>query len=205
MKPLNAPRLLIVAVVAVIVCAMLCGCTVEDRAALTQQAVVVREHVDAAEAQIAAISDELANADEAIALLPEGKAKDEARAYKAGLEDALTRTQAVIAQGKVVLDEIAAGLADSGDAFDVAQVAITAAGKVAPPPWGALGAGLAGLVLGLIRAAYNRAAGRRVIASVDGYVMPSEPGEAAKLSVAQGAGGKRLVDEAQGKKLALPF
>ena len=56
----------------------------------------------------------------------------------------------------------------------------------------------------IIRAGRTRALARRVIQSVDEYIDPDEV-DAARISAAQGAEGKRLVDEAEGKAAKLLF
>ena len=86
----------------------------------------------------------------------------------------------------------------------MAQASVEAAAPYIPSPWGPLISLAAGLTIGLLRSAQNRSLGRRVIQSIDDRVKPTAD-EAMKINIAQGASGRRLVDEAQGKTLKLPF
>ena len=79
-----------------------------------------------------------------------------------------------------------------------------------PVPFvGEILAGLSGLTLGLVRAAANRRAARAVALGVeaakDTNGVPDLKGKASLVSATMGASGNRIVDEAQGKKAALPF
>ena len=79
-----------------------------------------------------------------------------------------------------------------------------------PVPFvGEILAGLSGLTLGLVRAAANRRAARAIALGIevakDANGTVDLNSKAKVVSTAMGAAGNRIVDEAQGKKAALPF
>ncbi len=176
---------------------LLGGCNSEQIDDLKQQVARTQAVLDQAVAAKAEV-------DAAVQAMPPGDDRAKAVAFSAKL-------QGVIDQASAVLPRLQSELADAQDTLGVLQAGVTAAAPLIPPPWGTVAAAAAGLLIGLIRAAANRSAGRRIAASIEqnatpeGTVNLSDPATRDRLRTAQGALAGRLVDEAQGKSLALPF
>ena len=93
------------------------------------------------------------------------------------------------------------------DRFGQLLAGAQAAAPLIPPPWGELILGGVS-ILAIIRAAANRRAGRQVAASVAAPMaaaLAADPTLGATIRAAQGTAAGRLVDEAQGRALALPL
>jgi hypothetical protein len=77
-----------------------------------------------------------------------------------------------------------------------------------PPPFNVVVPSLAGLMIGLGRAWYVKSTAKNVIRSVDPIIheaIEKDVRVAFTLNQQQTPSGKRLVDEAQGSKVSLPF
>ena len=155
-------------------------------------------------AQVEKAKGDLARMEAEIGAMPEGSEKETAMKVAAKISEGIAASEKWLGKATQTVGVLEAALVNAQDGFDVAQAALDAAKTVAPPPWGYLASVLGGLVLGLIRAGYNRWTARKIVRSVDGIVAPDKTAAAA-ISLIQGASGKRIVDEAQGKKLALPI
>lgn len=130
--------------------------------------------------------------------LPEQSEQAKALAEKLG------KAQAAIAALQENLDKRPA------DAIGVAEAALQTAGPFVPPPWNVLiPVGLN--VLLLLRNWQNRSAARNIAAATEAAKMANggatvdfaAPATMATMDL-MGSAAKRLVDEAQGKKLKLP-
>lgn len=179
------------------------GCALSDTerqqiAAEAAKTKVVIDEVQAAKAQLAAIAPAL---EQAGLLTPERKAQID-------LVDAkLTKT---LNDAQQALAAFQAKLTSSPPA-DTLDLGLAAA-EAAAPLFGPYGAAILAItnLIGWGRAAYNRAAGRKLAVAIDlaktkGAVDFSNPETAAKLSASMGAAAKAIVDEAQGKALPLPI
>lgn len=177
-----------------------------------------------ADAQIALLRREAQTIREAAATQPGGPTAQQ-QADMRRLESAATqaakvadqvgavigRAQSILAQAESAARTLADGLAKAESAPDVAQATVNAATPLIPGPWGAIVGLLATTLIGFWRAAYNRAAGRSIARSIelsqgkDGVINLDDEATREDLRARQGSGGSRLVDEAQGKAMALPF
>jgi len=172
------------------------GCNQDQIADAQATLAGVREQIAEAEAQHQVLVD-------AIEAMPPGEDR-EAWASRA---DDLAQW---IAQADDVAGDLERHLADATDGLDVAGGVIQSIAPFIPPPFNGLVIFVGGTVIGLIRAAQNRSAARRVVQSIEaakdaGKVDFESVDVKNRLSVQQGATGKRIVDEAQGKASALLF
>ena len=136
--------------------------------------------------------------DQMLAALPEGERRD-------AVQVQADQVEAALAEAEVLLPELRAAIDSAdGDVLKAVEGGVTAVAPLLPPPWGSVAIGAVGLAIGLIRAGRTRALARRVIQSVDEYIDPDDI-DAAHISAEQGAEGKRLVDEAEGKVAKLLF
>ena len=136
--------------------------------------------------------------DELLAALPEGEQRDAVQAQA-------DQVEAALGEAEVLLPELRAAIESAdGDVLEAVEGGVATVAPLLPPPWGSVAIGAVGLAIGLIRAGRTRALARRVIQSVDEYIDLDEV-DAARISAEQGAEGKRLVDEAEGKVAKLLF
>lgn len=171
----------------------------ETRAVIAQ----IKADMITISAEVATAKADLAEMEAAITAMPEGREKEVATEVAAKVSEGIAASEKWLGKATQATTALELALADAQDGFDVAEAVLNTARDIAPPPWGYLASSLGGLVLGLIRAAYNRSVARKVIRSVDTLVQP-DGNRSAIISAAQGAAGKRMVDEAQGKRFALP-
>lgn len=198
------------AVAAVLVVAAGCSTAQLDRAATDVR--LARGDIAALRGELAAAQGRAQEAREQAATQPAGPARDALLAVAAASEKAAEKAGPVLAKAEAVAQVAEAGLraAASGDGLAGVETAVTTAvGFV--PGWGSVLALLSTTIFGLIRAGYNRAAARAIAKSVelaqgaDGVLNLDDPAKQEDLRTLQGAGGSRIVDEAQGKRVALPF
>ena len=189
-----------------LLCALVIGCNDEQLDRLrsgSKQAEATAEQVAGAMDVVIA---EKATVDAAIVNLPPSEQRDKAIALSKSLGDKITVGRQWLDKAQATLATFNALLANAEDGFDAASATLTAAGPLLPQPWGALIAGAGGLMIGLVRAGYNRHLGRKIVRSLDtAGATRLTAKEILTINVAQGPTGRRLVDEAQGKKFALPF
>ena len=184
------------------------GCTadqVEEIKAAVASIAGQRETVQMAADK--AVADK-AEMDAEIAAMPDGPAKDKAVAKSEKIGKIIEAYQEWLDRADATISALQAGLVEANDALDVAEAGLHATTPYLPLPWGALATGIGGLTIGLLRAYQNRKAGRNIAASVADIVakeLDLSPESAARLSAAQGATAKRIVDEAQGTKAVVPF
>lgn len=172
----------------------------ETRAILTQ----IRADMAGVSVQVAMAKADLVKIEADIAAMPEGAEKEAAIKVAAKISEGIAASEKWLGKATQTASALDLALLNAEDGFGVAQAVLDTARDVAPPPWGYIVSSFGGLLLGLVRASYNRWTARNVVRSVDPLVTPDGP-DAAAISAAQGAGGKRLVDEAQGRRLVLPF
>ena len=169
-------------------------------ATLDEQAAQISEVVQVAKAQLVA-------AEAQIAALPPGEARDTAERMRAEALALIDKGEPTLAKVQASLALARARLEGATDGVDAAAAAIEAAQPWVPAPYNLLIPWAAAGLLG-IRNAYNRWRGWKLASSVQDLVMPGgcmSEDTAKKLSAAQGAGVKAIVDEAQGKKLKIPI
>lgn len=142
-----------------------------------------------------------------VAAMDPGEEKDAAQAILDGMNTAIDKPLAVIDKGEAILAHVNAQLAkaEAGDDFALAEIGVGTASKFAPAPWGAL-IGLAGTtIIGFLRAAQNRRAARQIVKSVNPIVRNAGETERTAIAARQTPEAERIVDEAMGKRLALPL
>lgn len=123
-------------------------------------------------------------------------------------EKALLAAQVRSEQAVQVLAEMNQTLGEADNLGDVIAGGAQAVAPVIPPPYGVLVGALGGLIGGLWRARHNRVAGRNLAGALESVKEGPTINLGAnkdKISAMMGASGKRLVDEAQGKRWGLPF
>ena len=172
------------------------GCTPEEIGQL-------RADLEATQLQLQNTQIAVQQAHLKIAQMPDGPQKEKWARRLAAME-------AVLVELEPAVGALKERILTAKDPLDVAAATIETAAPFLPPPWNTLVPLFGGIALGLIRAAQNRYNGRKALRSVQPAVTSALHAADGKvtaegLSGAQGAGGKRLVDEAQGKKMALPF
>lgn len=140
-----------------------------------------------------------------LAEIPAGPDRDQAVATSAKLDTVISIGSAWLDKTDAAVDILKAELAEAEVGFDVAEGIMRAAQPFIPAPWGAIAIGVGGLVIGFIRARMNRVAARNVIVSVDPVVAKASASAKVDIASAQSTAAGRLVDEAQGKALKLPF
>lgn len=177
------------------------GCTL-DR--LRSDVVDLQGKIEAYELQIEATRAHKVDLEEAIINMPPGEERDKAIGYVGTLDAWLLKAEGALNKLKGSLGRIEKDLELAEDEAEGLGIIGREAAEYLPEPWKAFGIFFAGLIPGLVRAGQNRHNARKVIASVDGSLALTEK-DKEKISLAQGKGGKRLVDEAQRKKWALPF
>jgi len=181
------------------------GCNELDIEAMKAEVSELRKDAAAGREALELSREQRAELAEAIAALPEGKTKDALVQVLNGLDVRIEQISGVLLNADEALGDYEMRLANARDGLDVAEATVQSTATFLPPPWNAMLAAGGGLILGLLRAAQNRKHGRAIAGSVDGRLTELDPAAAAAISAAQGAGAKRIVDEAQGKKLKLPF
>lgn len=184
---------------------MLAGCNLEQ----IEEATAAVEQISAGIQDIQAAVDEAtaqrAALETVIAQMQPGPDRDQAVAMSAKLGTAIEVGTLWLDKAEVSIGILQDGLANADDPFDVAEGVLKAAQPFIPAPWGAIAIGLGGLVIGFIRARMNRVAGRNAVASVDPVVAKASASAKEDIASAQSTAAGRLVDEAQGKVLKLPF
>lgn len=195
-----------------LLCAMvlLAGCTDADMVklrttiipGLQEDMATVKETVEAAKLAQADIGKQLEKA-------PDGEWRDKLVAANVKFGAVIEQGGVYLTQGKVALDAFAEQLQDAQSEWDVAIAGVQAAAPYIPAPWNVL---VPFIVFGLtvgdsvrtrILDRRNRAITKKIIKSVDPIIKAANLTDAEKLAIsaAQGADGKKVVDEAQGKKL----
>jgi hypothetical protein len=186
-------------------CLLLAGCNLEQ----IEQARVTAAEVHAGMAVVQAAVEQAvvqkALIDAALEEMPPGETRDKAVAVSAKLDEAITVGTMWLQKATAAVGLLHAELAGADDPLDVAEGVIKAAEPFIPAPWGKIVFGLGGLAIGLGRACWNRYLARKTIRSVNQLVARVDPAEKAEIAYNQGKLAGALVDEAQGKKFALPF
>jgi len=181
------------------------ACNPQQIAELKVQAAEMRADLAAGRQQLELTRDQRVRLAEAISEMPEGKEKEKFKAVLDTVDQRIEQVTGYVLNVEDALNEFEAKIANADDPLDVADAAVQTTAPFLPPPWNALLAAAGGLAIGLVRAAQNRIAARSIAASMEGHVTGLTATEVDAISAAQGAGGKRIVDEAQGKKLKLPI
>lgn len=192
-------------------CLLASGCNAAQLGALQAQAKLAADDAAAAKAELVKAQTTAAALRESAATQPDGPAKDaaikSAETLEAGAAKAAPVVDKIAEAARVLNEKVKA--ADPSDKFAGAQAIVDTASII--PGWGALISAIGGLALGLIRAGYNRAAARAMAKGLElaqdptGNINLADPKTGDKIRTVQGAGAGRIVDEAQGKVMALPF
>ncbi len=204
---------LLLLVMAIMLCVGLVapGCDSASIQSLKDTVQKLTGQADQVQISIAKMIDQKQAIDRAILDMPEGPRKDQAIAMSEDIGEAISTGQKWLGPAQATLERYKAELADATDSLDVADASVKAVAPMLPPPFNLLLTGVGGLVIGLIRAAQNRKAGRNIAASAEPFIVNGFTadgiGESVKADMrkAQGSTGNRIVDEAQGKKFAMPF
>lgn len=210
MMPPRIPRPRLAALVLLLLCSLLftVGCEgLPTVAQIRDIAAGVQKDVDAAQAVLDQAQPAIDAYRAEVEAMPDGDEKEAAEQILAAMEATLVKPREVVAKGSAVLAEIntrLAGLQD-GDLVDVAEIGIDVGASTLPPPWGALVGLGGGLAIGLFRAYQNRQTARNIAKSVDHIIKGVEPSESTAIAARQTLAAERVVDEAQGKAVRLPF
>jgi hypothetical protein len=206
--PMRTALLILVMAAAV---ATMPACNAAQLGALQAQAKLAADDAAAAKAELVKAQATAAALRESAATQPDGPAKDaaikSADVLEAGVAKAAPVVDKIAEAARVLADKVKA--ADPSDQFAGAQAIVDTASII--PGWGALISAIGGLALGLIRAGYNRSAARAMAKGLElaqdplGIINLADPKTGDKIRTVQGAGAGRIVDEAQGKVMALPF
>lgn len=209
MKTKPRPRIMLYGVLCVgilLPLLALSGCTDEQIEQMQQSVGFLEERIPDAQEVLAVAATQRETLDEAIAALPEGELKQSLIKIKAQSDAAVVQAMEFLEKAEPRLAELKASLATATDTLDVIGVGVETAAPYIPAPWGKLL--LAGWgIVATVRARMNRKAGHGIAASAqpifDAAKLTDE--QKATIRAAQGATGSRIVDEAQGKKAALPI
>lgn len=195
-----------------IVVGTLVGCNAEQMAQLRLASDKATTELQEAKARLAEEARTLEEKKAAATALPASSEKDEALkdvAKQGRLVDKLTTVVAKTeTAARAFNNEIKA--ADPSDQFAAADATIKAVSTFIPGPWGLIATLVGTNVISLLRASYNRKVAQNIARSMElvqdsnGIVNLNNPDTQNKLRAMQGAGGARVVDEAQGKATALP-
>lgn len=187
----------------------------------TEQLALAEKRLEQTQTTLAATQRTLDQLEQQAVATREQAATQPAGPEQTRLVEAAARIEAVIAQAKPIVTAAQAAasgaareIAQASDATDAVLGTVQAAADVgAPfiPVWGGIVGLLVTNVITLIRNYRNRAAARAIPRSIelvqgaDGKVDFDDPTTQDNLRAMQGATAARIVDEAQGKRLALPF
>lgn len=203
---------ILAAAVLLVAAAVVAGCNTAqlDRAATDVR--LARGDIAALRGELVAAQGRAQAARVAAETQPAGPGRDALLAVATASEQAAEKAGPVLAQAEKVAQVAEAGLraAASGDGLaGVESTITTAVGFI--PGWGTVAGLLVTTIFGFIRAGMNRAAARAIAKSVelaqgaDGVLNLDNEATQEDLRTIQGAGGSRIVDEAQGKATRLPF
>jgi len=154
---------------------------------------------------VAEASEQKLAIDAALESMPPGEGRDKAIALSAKLEEAIAVGSMWLARADESISVLQIELANAEEPLDVAEGVIRAAQPFIPAPWGAIALGASGLIIGFLRARNTRIAARNIVESVEPTIKRTSADTKDRIAAAQSPAAARLVDEAQGKKLALPF
>ncbi len=197
-------RHLIITLALVCCLAPVTGCNQQDIAELQLRAAELKMQLATGRADLELTREDRARLALAIAEMPEGKQKDTAKKILRDTDAALEKFVEVVLKIEGAAQRMDEQLESATDGFDVAEATVESVAPLLPPPWGAILAATGGLVIGLIRAGYNRTQARKIASSLEGKLTLSEVDKLA-VRAAQGIGAGRIVDEAQGSAPRLPF
>lgn len=200
---MNTKHLLLIAAVIALL-APTPGCNQAQIAELQLKATELKAQLAAGRKDLELTQEQRARLAAAIAEMPEGPEKEKAKKLAKNVDAAIEKTSAFLVKLEEATLQMEQRLEGAEDALDVAEAAVESAAPLIPAPWGAIFAASGGLLIGLLRAGYNRAQAVKIARSVDGKVDLSDASKA-EIRAIQGAGGGRIVDEAQGKATRLPF
>jgi len=181
------------------------GCTSEDIATARTKLASVQQAAEQVQGGLAFAIEQKAAIDKLLPTLPAGSTRDKVIAVSKKLDAYINTSQDWLAKARQSMNILQAQLATATDTLDVVEGGVQAAAPLIPPPWGAVLAGVAGLVVGLIRAASTKKTAVKTLAAINPHIGPMTDADRAAVSAAQGAAGKKLVDEAQGKVSSLPI
>lgn len=176
-----------------------------------QQMANVQTDLAALQQELADAKAKAAAAQEAAATQPDGPAKDAAVKKAEAAEAVADKIAPAIATAKAALAELQKAVSNADPANKVDQGLSISQGVFGAlsTVWPVLGP-IAG-VLGLIRAGITRSNARKIVQSLElaqdptGKIDLNDPATRDKIRTLQGAGAGAIVNEAQGKSLALPF
>lgn len=182
------------------------GCNQQDIAELRLYATELKVQLATGRADLELTREDRVELALAIADMPEGKHKAIATEILKDTDAALEKFTAVVLKIEGAAQAMDERLESATDGFDVAEATVESVAPLLPAPWGAILLASGTLAIGLIRAGYNRTQARKIVRSIDGFgKLTLTDAEKVEVRLAQGAGAGRIVDEAQGKKTALPF
>jgi len=181
------------------------GCNAEQIEEATRTIEEISAGMADIQAAVAEATAQKAAIDAALADMPAGETRDKAIALSAKLDEAMMVGGMWLARADASIAVVQAELANAEEPLDVVEGVIKASGPLIPAPWGAIVAGVGGLVIGLARAAWNRYLARKIVRSVEPTIKRTSEATRVKIGAAQGDAAGALVDEAQAKKPVLPF
>ena len=171
----------------------------------------VEETVGVAEKEVSSISIQLEQAEfdlieinKEVEALPEGPEKEKALEMQRTLLSYVVVVNEKLKIAEESLVKLKEDMANAPDDIGKIGAIGEAAKPFIPVPYQPLFGAVLGLTVGLVRAAYNKWNGKKVIRSVNNLVQP-EGSQIDIIRAEQGYFGNRLVDEAQGKRFSLPF
>ncbi len=194
-------------VLLLLVCLPQVGCTSEQVEKLKAALTNTQSDLERVEAAIEDAAELRAKVIQAVQDMPPGPDRDRAIEVVEKLDKVITTGQEWIAKANVTLQELNKRLEDTTDALGVTEAVLQTAAPFIPPPWGTLVAGIGVGVIGLIRSARTKATAKKVIQSVNPLIasLDLRKNQKDQIALIQGKAGKKLVDEAQGKKFSLPI
>lgn len=191
--------------------AMFGGCNAQQLADASQQATLVRGDIAAAQEQVDKAAATAAAAREAAATQPDGPEKDVTLAVATKAEGVVAKLKPIIEQASKIAAKLDEQIKKADPSDKLAGLDIAAATAPAIPVYGPIIGLILTTIAGFARAAYNRSAARAMAKGLElaqdptGVINLADPKTGDKIRTVQGAGAGRIVDEAQGKVMALPF
>ena len=180
------------------------GCGNMNLDTVREQIQRVSEQTDDVQQAIAAAAERKADLDTQIAAMPPGTDRDRHVVVSEKLGEVIEAGQSFLGEAEVSLSRLGELMADATDDVDAFEATYQTTAEMLPPPWGGYLALGGGLIAALWRAAKNRQTARNIATSMEGRVTVNTD-ERATVSGIQGAAGRRIVDEAQGKRTKLPI
>lgn len=181
------------------------GCTAEQIAQIKQDVAALKGEVTTAQEVINNAIEEKAKIDKQIAEMEPGAERDYLIAVSEDYQKVIDNGRKWVDWAGVRLSELETQLAEAQNEVDVFEAAGKTVSNTLPPPFNVYGLLGVTTVAAVWRAVKNRSAARNIAKSIDTIVATANDTQKAGIAANQTETAKRIVDEAQDKKLKLPI